>query len=100
MKNILPRVVEFAKTRPIIFGLGVLLLAQGFIFGSLFTVLSFIGWLRIFVALLIVAGYVVYKFARYEMDSYKDAISNFYGEGEPSESKVAPSKSMDHDWWV
>lgn len=100
MKNILPRVVEFAKTRPIVFGLGVLLLAPGFIFGSLFTALSFIGWLRIFVALLIVAGYFVYKYVRYEMDMYKDAISNFYGRGEPSESKVAPSKSMNDDWWV
>ena len=76
MKNLSLRVIEFAKTRPLIFGLGVLLLAPGFIFGLLFDVLGFIGWGRIFLALLILAGYAGYKFVRSQLDRYVDTVDN------------------------
>jgi len=76
MKNILLRVVEFAKSRPLIFGLGVLLLAPGFIFGLLFDVLGFIGWGRIVLALVVLAGYAGYKFLRYQLDGYKETADD------------------------
>ena len=76
MKNLSLRVIEFAKTRPLIFGLGVLLLAPGFIFGALFDVLGFIGWGRIFLALIFLAGYAGYKFVRSELDRYKETADN------------------------
>ena len=76
MKNLSLRVIEFAKTRPLIFGLGVLLLAPGFIFGVLFDVLGFIGWGRIFLALVFLAGYAGYKFVRSELDRYKETADN------------------------
>ena len=76
MKNLSLRVIEFAKTRPLIFGLGVLLLAPGFIFGALFGVLGFIGWGRIFLALVFLAGYAGYKFVRSELDRYKETADN------------------------
>jgi hypothetical protein len=76
MKNFSLRVIEFAKTRPLIFGLGVLLLVPGFIFGALFEVLGFIGWGRIFLALVFLAGYAGYKFVRYELDGYKETADN------------------------
>ena len=76
MKNLSLRVIEFAKTRPLIFGLGVLLLAPGFIFGALFDVLGFIGWGRIFLALIFLAGYAGYKFVRSELDRYKETAND------------------------
>ena len=76
MKNLSLRVIEFAKTRPLIFGLGVLLLAPGFIFGALFDVLGFIGWGRIFLALVFLAGYAGYKFVRSQLDDYKETADN------------------------
>lgn len=76
MKNLSLRVIEFAKTRPLIFGLGVLLLAPGFIFGVLFDVLGFIGWGRIFLALIFLAGYAGYKFVRSELDRYKETADD------------------------
>ena len=76
MKNLSLRVIEFAKTRPLIFGLGVLLLAPGFIFGALFDVLGFIGWGRIFLALIFLAGYAGYKFVRSELDRYKETADD------------------------
>ena len=76
MKNLSLRVIEFAKTRPLIFGLGVLLLAPGFIFGALFDVLGFIGWGRIFLALIFLAGYAGYKFVRSELDRYVDTVDD------------------------
>ena len=76
MKNLSLRVIEFAKTRPLIFGLGVLLLAPGFIFGALFGVLGFIGWGRIFLALVFLAGYAGYKFVRSELDRYKETADD------------------------
>lgn len=76
MKNLSLRVIEFAKTRPLIFGLGVLLLAPGFIFGALFDVLGFIGWGRIFLALIFLAGYAGYKFVRSELDRYKETAGD------------------------
>jgi hypothetical protein len=74
MKNALLRVIEFAKTRPLIFGLGALFLAPGFIFGLLFDVLGFIGWSRIFLAVVVLAGYVGYKFVRSQLDRYVDTV--------------------------
>ena len=76
MKNLSLRVIEFAKSRPLIFGLGVLLLAPGFIFGVLFDVLGFIGWGRIFLALVFLAGYAGYKFVRSELDRYKETADD------------------------
>lgn len=76
MKNNLSRVVEFAKARPLIVGLGVLFLAPGFILGLLFDVLGFIGWGRIFLALIFLAGYVGYKFVRSQIDGYKETADN------------------------
>ena len=76
MKNLSLRVIEFAKSRPLIFGLGVLLLAPGFIFGALFDVLGFIGWGRIFLALIFLAGYAGYKFVRSELDRYKETAND------------------------
>ena len=76
MKNLSLRVIEFAKTHPLIFGLGVLLLAPGFIFGVLFDVLGFIGWGRIFLALIFLAGYAGYKFVRSELDRYKETADD------------------------
>ena len=76
MKNSLLRVVEFAKSRPLIFGLGFLLLAPGFIFGLLFNVLGFIGWGRIFVALVFLAGYAGYRYVRSELNGYKETADD------------------------
>lgn len=76
MKNLSLRVIEFAKSRPLIFGLGVLLLAPGFIFGALFDVLGFIGWGRIFLALVLLAGYAGYKYVRSELDGYKETVDD------------------------
>lgn len=76
MKDILLRVVEFAKSRPLIFGLGVLLLMPGFIFGLLFDVLGFIGWGRIVLALVVLAGYAGYKFLQYQLDGYKETADD------------------------
>lgn len=89
MKNLSLRVVEFAKSRPLIFGLGVLLLAPGFIFGVLFDVLGFIGWGRIFLAILIVAGYAGYKYVRSEMNYYKDNVDDI----------VDTARSLKDDLW-
>lgn len=76
MKNFSLRVIKFAKSRPLIFGFGVLLLAPGFIFGVLFDVLGFIGWGRIFLALVFLAGYAGYKYVRSELDGYKETADN------------------------
>lgn len=93
MKNTILRIVEFAKTRPLIFGVGLLLLMPGFFISALFYVLGFIGWLRIFLVLPIVAGYIGYKYVRSEMNIYKDEISSMY-------RRVLPEKKTDKDdYW-
>ncbi len=76
MKNILAPIVEFAKTHRVLTAIGFVLLAPSFVFGLLFNVLGFIGWARIVLALVIVAGYVGYKFVRSELDDYKETVDD------------------------
>lgn len=89
MKNALLRVVEFAKTRPLIFGLGVLFLAPGFIFGLLFDVLGFIGWGRIFLAVVLLAGYAGYKFVKTQLNQYNDT----------AQEAISLAQTIKDDWF-
>ena len=72
MSNITSNIISWVKNHPLLAGLGFVLLAPSFVFGFAFDILGFIGWGRIFLALLIVGGYVAFKFAKSQLDEYKD----------------------------
>ncbi len=76
MTNIFHKVIQFAKTHRVLTAIGSILIAPGFVFGLLFDVLGFIGWGRIVLALLIVAGYVGYKFVKNTLDDYKETVDD------------------------
>ncbi len=74
MTNTAHKIIEFMKSHRLLTVISLVLLAPGFIFGLLFGVLGFIGWGRIFLALLILAGYAGYKFVRSQLDRYVDTV--------------------------
>ena len=76
MKNITSNIVSWVRDHPVIAGLGFVLLAPSFVFGIVFYILGFIGFSRIFLALLIVGGYFGYKFVKSQLDGYKDTAND------------------------
>ncbi len=76
MKNITSNIVSWVRDHPVIAGLGFVLVAPSFVFGIVFDILGFIGFGRIFLALLIVGGYFGYKFAKSQLDGYKDTADD------------------------
>lgn len=76
MSNITSSIISWVKSHPLLAGLGFVLLAPSFVFGLVFDILGFIGWGRIFLALLIVGGYVAFRFAKSQLDEYKDTADD------------------------
>jgi hypothetical protein len=55
--------------------LGVLLLMPKDIFNGLLFVLGFFGWVRIVIALFILAGYIAYRYIAHQMAPYSTAYA-------------------------
>lgn len=69
-------VLGWVKTHPVATAVLVALFAPGFIFGFVWKVLGFIGWGRIFLALLVLGGWVAYKFVKSQVEGYKDTADD------------------------
>lgn len=79
MREQMQSVLGWVKSHPVATAVLVALFAPGIVFGFVLDVLGFIGWGRIFLALLVLGGWAAYKFAKSELASYRqtanDAIS-------------------------
>ena len=62
--ELLNKVTEYVKSHPLVAGVMFIAFAPNIIFGTLFSVLGFIGWGRIFLLVLIGLGYGAYKLVK------------------------------------
>lgn len=69
-------VLGWVKSHPVATAVLVALFAPGFIFGFVFQVLGLIGWGRIFLALVVLGGWAVYKFAKSQVEGYKETADD------------------------
>jgi len=79
MRNTMSNVLGWIKSHPVATAVLVALFTPGIVFGLVGKVLGFIGWGRICLALLILGGWAVFRFAKSQLDEVKatadDAIS-------------------------
>lgn len=76
MKNTMSNIIQWAKSHPVATAVIVVMFAPSIIFGAVFKVLGFIGWGRIFLALVILGGWVAFRFAKSQLDGYKDTADD------------------------
>lgn len=76
MRNTLNNVLGWVKSHPVATAVIVALFAPGFIFGFVFQVLGLIGWGRIFLALAVLGGWAAYKFAKSQVEGYREVADD------------------------
>lgn len=69
-------VLGWVKAHPVATAVLVALFTPGIVFGFVSKVLGFIGWGRIFLALLILGGWAAFKFAKSQLDGYKNTADD------------------------
>lgn len=76
MRNTMSNVLGWVKAHPVATAVLVALFTPGIVFGLVSKVLGFIGWGRIFLALLILGGWAAFKFAKSQLDGYKNTADD------------------------
>jgi len=76
MRNTFSKVVGWVRSHPVASAVLVALFAPGFIFGFVFQVLGLIGWGRVILALVVLGGWVAYKFVRSQVEGYRKTADN------------------------